>query len=322
MAPKYAPWKEHREDEEKSKMMKRTPLIYPAALLIAGVALGCDDDDGDAGSENTAKLCSDGKDNDGDGDADCKDNDCADFPVCLDTVEPESTFHVFLLLGQSNMVGYPEPEEEDLEEDERIEVLGYDSCPATGRVTNEWDVAVPPLHNCSEGLGPGDYFAKTFIDVLPEGHTIGLVPCAINGQEIETFMKEVDRKYDWIIDRAKIAQDAGGVIDGILFHQGESNNGDPAWPGNVNTLVEDLKADLGLGDIPFLAGELLYSGSCAGHNRLINQLPDVVTNAHVVSADGLEVDPSDTTWELHFGRDAQVELGKRYAKKMIEVLDL
>ncbi len=300
------------------------------ALWVSGCG-GDNDDEVGGDAENTAQLCSDKIDNDDDGATDCDDPDCEDIGECSASTdsgsddtdsEHEPVFHVFLLLGQSNMAGYPRPLDEDKVEDERIQVLGYNNCTATGRKKNEWAVAMPPLHNCSDGLGPGDYFAKTLIDVLPEGDTIGLVPCAINGEKIETFMKEGGTKYDWIIERAKIAQDAGGVIDGILFHQGESNNGQLNWPDLVNTLVEDLKADLDLGDIPFLAGELLYSGSCVGHNKQIAKLPDVVTNAHVISADGLVVDPNDSEWELHFDHDSQVEFGKRYAAKMIEVLGL
>lgn len=234
-----------------------------------------------------------------------------------------ATFHVFLLLGQSNMEGYPKAQAADRSEDARVRVLGYDNCSATGRQKDAWDTASPPLHSCgNDGVGPGDYFAKTLIAKYPQGHTIGLVPCAINGEKIETFLKVGGSKYSWIVQRAKLAQQAGGVIDGILFHQGESNNGDSTWPGKVNTLVKDLKTDLGLGNIPFLAGELLYSGGCAGHNTLVNQLPNVVSNAHVISANGLLVDPTDTQWNLHFGRDAQVTFGKRYAEKMIEVLRL
>ena len=86
--------------------------------------------------------------------------------------------------------------------------------------------------------------------------------------------------------------------------------------------MQDLRADLGLGTIPFLAGELLYSGRRAGHNTLINQLPSVVANGHVVSASGLVVDPADTQYRLHFGHDSQVTLGTRYARKLIEVLGL
>jgi hypothetical protein len=53
---------------------------------------------------------------------------------------------------------------------------------------------------------------------------------------------------------------------------------------------------LGLGNVPFLAGELLYTGGTAGHNTPVNQLPGIVSNGHVVSANGLVVDPVDTQW--------------------------
>jgi hypothetical protein len=221
------------------------------------------------------------------------------------------------------MVGYAKAQDADEVEDERIRVLGFDDCAATGRQRDQWSVAVPPLHVCSSGaIGPGDYFAKTLIRALPAGDTIGLVPCALGGQPIEVFLKDGGTRYDWIVQRAKLAQRAGGVIAGILFHQGESNNLDPSWPGKVNTLVTDLRRDLGIGDVAFLAGELAYDGGCAGHNRLVNMLPNVVSNAYVVSASGLALDADDTRMRLHFGRDAQITFGKRYAQTMIEALHL
>ena len=235
------------------------------------------------------------------------------------TPTPQSSpmFHIFLLLGQSNMAGYPKPEETDKVENDRILVLGYNDCSATGRKTDQWDIACPPLHGCwGNAIGPGDWFAKTIINDIPEGDTIGLVPCAKSGERIETFMKVGGSLYSWIINRARLAQQAGGIIEGMLFNQGESNNGDSSWPGKVNTLVTDLRNDLGLGTIPFLAGELLYSGSCAGHNDLINLLPDIISNCYVISASGLVVDPADTQWNLHFGHDSQVTFGKRYAATM------
>jgi hypothetical protein len=241
-------------------------------------------------------------------------------PRITPTPTPTSKFHVFLLLGQSNMSGYPKAQAADKVEDPRILVLGYDNNPSLGRVTDQWDVACPPLHESYQGaIGPGDWFAKTIIKELPEGDTIGLVPCAINGEKIETFLKSGGSKYNWIVNRAKLAQKKGGIIEGILFHQGESNNGDSSWPGKVNTLVEDLRKDLQLGDIPFLAGEIPYDGGCASHNTLVNKLPSTIKNCYVVSASGLSLDPSDA-WRLHFSHDAQVTLGKRYAEKMTQVL--
>lgn len=219
------------------------------------------------------------------------------------------------------MAGYPKAQESDKVKNPRIKVLGYDNCSGTGRKQDQWDTAVPPLHECWNGaIGPGDSFAKTLVDVIPAGDTIGLVPCAISGEKIETFLKKGGSKYNWILQRAKLAQQAGGVIEGMLFHQGESNNGDNSWPGKVNTLVTDLRTDLKLGNVPLLAGELAYEGGCAGHNTQINKLPSVVTNAFVISAQGLALDPADTQWRLHFSHDAQITFGKRYEAKMVEAL--
>ncbi len=234
----------------------------------------------------------------------------------------EPVFHVFLLMGQSNMAGFPHADDADKVENPRIKVLGFDDCAVTGRVEGEWDVAAPPLHECwNTAIGPGDYFSKTLIEKYPEQDTIGLVPLAISGSQIEPFMKVGGEKYTWILERARSAQDLGGKIEGILFHQGESNCGSPAWPGQVDTLVSDLRGDLELGEVPFLAGELLYSGNCAQHNTRVRELPNLISNAHVVSAEGLAV-AADDTWNLHFGHDAQVTFGKRYAKAMIDALGL
>lgn len=230
-------------------------------------------------------------------------------------------FHVFLLLGQSNMAGYPKAQAADKVEDPRVRVLGFDACAETGREEGKWDIASPPLHECWNGaVGPGDHFAKVMIESLPEGDTIGLVPCAISGEKIETFAKNGGSKYSWILSRAQAAQAEGGVIDGILFHQGESNTGDPNWPGKVKQLVTDLRADLGIGDVPFLAGELAPTGNSANHNTLVNQLSSLIDNGFVVSAQGLKVDPADTQWNLHFDHDSVVTFGQRYAATMLEAL--
>ena len=100
-----------------------------------------------------------------------------------------------------------------------------------------------------------------------------------------------------------------------LAWHGIKNNGDPSWPGKVNSMVEDLKKDLNLGDIPFIAGEMLYSGMCSGHNVLVNQLPSVVKNCYVVSAEGLVGDPGDGLWGSFLTMIPKLLLGIRYAEK-------
>jgi hypothetical protein len=213
------------------------------------------------------------------------------------------------------MAGNPPAQDADRVEDERIRVLGFDDCSATGRKANEWDVAAPPLHECwADAIGPGDYFSKALIEKLPEGDTIGLVPCALSGQSVDFFSKGTE-KYDWIIERVNNAKQRGGVIEGFLFHQGENDCQSQTWPTRVQKLVEDLKADLELGDLPFLPGELPYDGQCSAHNALVNQLPDLIPNTHVISAANLAV---RDIW--HFDHHSVMTLGERYEAAMVDAL--
>ncbi|HEU5076552.1 MAG TPA: sialate O-acetylesterase, partial [Polyangiaceae bacterium] len=95
---------------------------------------------------------------------------------------------LFLLIGQSNMEGVPAPASEDLLENPRVRVLGYDTF--GDRKWNEWDTASPPLHRSWAGVGPGDSFGKAMADAWPDA-VIGLVPCAISGVDIDFFIEGV-----------------------------------------------------------------------------------------------------------------------------------
>lgn len=256
-------------------------------------------------------------------------------PVAAQTAKK---WDLFLLFGQSNMAGPPAAQDQDKVTNPRIKVLGYSDCSATGRKYNTWSVAKPPLHECFNGVGPADWFSKTLIDTsdkLGLGiDTIGLIPSSFSGAGINMFRKGVtasDRKnftippdnswanaYPWMVARIKEAQKKG-VIRGILFHQGESNPGDPNWPGQVAGIVADLKKDLGLGDIPFLAGELRYdtlTGANNGHNVQVAKLPGLIKNASVVSAKGLKGMPDP--W--HFNVAAMRTFGHRYCAAIVPYL--
>jgi hypothetical protein len=260
-------------------------------------------------------------------------------PPPVDGNAPDPNFLVFLLIGQSNMEGVPPSEAQDRTPNPRVKVLALRDCQQRGLVRNQWYDAAPSLHTCANTLGPGDYFGKAMADALPDA-TIGLVPDAIAGVDIDIFRKGVvsQRRGEWflppdnqrnsayetVVERARLAQEVG-VIRGILFHQGESDSGQPAqWVGKVQDMVADLKADLGLGNIPFLAGELLYSpaGCCGGHNTFVNQLPSMIPGAAVVSANGLGAFAGDGFGNLHFNVGAQREFGRRYAQVMLDALDL
>jgi hypothetical protein len=257
---------------------------------------------------------------------------------------PDPNFLIFLLIGQSNMEGAPASEPEDRGTNPRVKVLALRDCPQRAQVHDQWYVAAPSLHTCGNSLGPGDYFAKTLADALPNA-SIGLVPDAIAGVDIDIFRKGVvsarrnefflppdnqrNSAYETVIERARLAQQVG-VIRGILFHQGESDAAtgalQQAWPGKVQELVDDIRSDLGLDSaaVPFLAGELLANGppqnGCCGNamNPRIDSLPDLIPNAFVVSGAGLGV----RTDGLHFDVVGQREFGRRYAQTLREALGL
>jgi len=236
--------------------------------------------------------------------------------------------HLFLLVGQSNMAGAPAPGDEDRVEHPRVEVLAYADSP--GRREGSWYPALPPLHCDGCGVGPGDWFGRTLAVALPNAR-IGLVPCAIAGVDVDFFRKGVisERRaefrippddhwsgaYDWVIARARRAQERG-TVRGILFSQGESDSGDPAWVDKVAEIIRDLRADLRLGNVPFVAAELLHGGACEAHNALVRELPARIPNAHVVSAEGLAGED-----RFHFGLEAQRELGRRFARCWLELGD-
>jgi len=233
----------------------------------------------------------------------------------------------YILFGQSNMWGAPPPEEEDMVQNPSVEVLTLRACAAHGM--GEWVVAQPPLHGCvgtmtgEPGLGPGDTFAKAMAEAYPE-ETILLIPNAIPGVSITCFSPpsagldpgdycggESGETYLSMVERAKAAQ-ARGKIEAILFHQGESDCGNLAWPSRVGTVVEALRDDLGIGEVPFLAGEIPAGSACMNHNPRVRGLPDSIPNAHVVPAEDLAIFD-----EYHFDAPSQRTLGRRYAEVLL-----
>ena len=259
-------------------------------------------------------------------------------PVKKEEDAPDSSFHIYLAFGQSNMDGAGAIESQDkVGIDERFKVMGAVNC--TGdriHQLGKWTTATPPLVRCGTGLGISDYFGRTMVEQLPSGIKIGIVPVAISGCDIGLFdkvnyasyaasapswMKDIinsygDNPYARLVEVAKLAKKEG-VIKGIIFHQGETNTNNPEWKNKVAEVVKNLKKDLQLGDVPFLAGELLAStGACCGsHNVEVNKLPSLIPNAHVISSADLQgADPA------HFTSASYREFGKRYAKKMIELI--
>ena len=264
------------------------------------------------------------------------------YRVTEEIDEPDPNFYVFLCFGQSNMEGFPGIEEQDKAGvDPRFQVLASVDIPNLGRTKGQWYTAVPPLCRGNAGLCPADYFGRTLVANLPENIRTGVVNISVAGCKIELFEKDTYQSYadtaapwmkniintyggnpyQYLIDMAKLAK-KDGVIKGILLHQGESNTDDKQWPTKVKGIYDNLIKDLDLkaDEVPLLVGELMNAdqgGACASMNAIIAELPKIIPNAHVTSSTDCKGRPD----HLHFAPAGYRELGRRYAEKMLSLLD-
>ena len=248
----------------------------------------------------------------------------------------DPNFHIYLAFGQSNMEGQGTIESQDKTVDPRFQMLStIDNF--NGRKLGTWNDAIPPLANKHGGLGPTDYFGRTLVEKLDPQIKVGVVVVAIAGCSIVAFDSPLDDGYmstqaGWfkdivkdyggdpykrLVEMAKKAKE-DGVIKGIIFHQGETDEGDSDWPNKVKKVYDRLVKDIGLDEnIPFFAGEVPYNGSSKGTNNNIRQLPNKSKNFYLVSAEGLnDLD----MMRIHFSSQGYRDFGKRYAEKVMEVL--
>jgi hypothetical protein len=228
-------------------------------------------------------------------------------------------FHLYLMMGQSNMSGRGKVEAEDKTSHPRVLMF------ATNDV---WQSATEPVtHDRPKmlGVGPGLAFGKTLAEKYPEA-TIGLVPCSVGGTPLSRWEKGGDL-YASAVRRAQLAMRVG-VFKGVIWHQGESDSS----PGKAETygkrldqMIRDLRADLGSPDLPFVAGQLGEFLLTRGSNnvaevQLVNdtiaKIPSRVPHTGFVSSTALN-HKGDA---LHFDAASQRELGRRYAKEMIELI--
>ena len=223
---------------------------------------------------------------------------------------PES-FHLFLLVGQSNMAGRGKIEEQDKSAHPRVWKLNR---------KNEWEPGVDPLHFDKPriaGVGLGTTFARTLVEKHPGIH-VGLIPCAVGGTSIDRWRKG-GSLYSNAVARAQVAM-KHGKLKGILWHQGESDAGSKekldSWFPKLSRLIHDFRTDLSAPTAPFVAGQLSRAWGDEKplrkeFNIRLLRYARFQTSPYfaAVHTSNLTAKPDKT----HFDSAALRELGRRYA---------
>ncbi len=236
------------------------------------------------------------------------------------TTSAGPVFHIFMLMGQSNMAGVAKRQDSDKNTDPRVKVWG-----GCGQPAGQWNtVTNPPLNDCpgekgwnlSDSVDPGIWFAKTLLPALPEGDTIGLVGTAESGESINTFITGGSH-HQMILNKIAGAKTAANArFAGVIFHQGESDNTQSTWPAKVVQLYNEVKQAWGVSyDVPFILGELPAGGCCSAHNTRVHEAADLLPDGYWIPQTGTAVMD-----EYHFDHASVVLMGTRYGEKMIEAL--
>ena len=236
-----------------------------------------------------------------------------DAPV---RIPARKKFHLYLLIGQSNMAGRGALDDDAKNPHPRVLKFTKE---------NAWASAVEPLHfdKPIAGVGLGSSFARAMAAANPDV-TIGLIPCAVGGTPLDRWSKGGDL-YQQALVRARLAL-KDGELKGVLWHQGENDAGKrdtaQSYAARLTRMVGDLRADLGAGDVPFVAGKLgefLARKTKTGDDALwplvneqIATLPKLAPKVAVAESTGLKHKGDG----VHFDTPSLRELGKRYAEAM------
>jgi hypothetical protein len=226
-------------------------------------------------------------------------------------LSPTDRLDLFLLVGQSNMVGRAPIEPQDQIPHPRVWTFTREF---------RWARAIDPLHVDEikpPGTGLGLTFGKTVAASNPDIF-IGLIPCAVGGTSIDQWDRGGEL-YNTAITRT-LAASKHGAFRAILWHQGESDSSADKvkeYLPKLDALIADLRADLSSPDLDFIAGQIgdWDSASNEFNHQLLN-LPKMVPHTACVLSDGL-ASLGDNT---HFDAPSLRELGRRYAAAYLKLI--
>ena len=255
------------------------------------------------------------------------------------TLPPKEKLHIYLLIGQSNMVGQGYGNDPVLDApDPRVIQFGSYS-----GFEQQWILAEHPLTQyggfSGAMVGMGLEFAKTMLAAQADPEVkIALINHARGSTKIESWApgvvnsKDGTKLYDNAVARAKSAMEYG-VLKGILWHQGEANakRNFAGYEGKLHTLVNNLRNEFEIPDLPFICGKLVpetvwtndagvvYSNIPRIYTKgyeveaIMENLPNHRSNTFCVDNNGLRGNPD----RIHFDAYSQRILGLRYANAML-----
>jgi len=270
-------------------------------------------------------------------------------------VPADPDFHIYLAIGQSNMSGdfwggQVIPPDFAEWTDERFKILNTLGPPMLNGTKGEWRVARPPTFMNNMGLNPCDNFGRTLVAETPSDIKIGTINLAVSGAQLLVYHKThyagfvnglatsnpgmwqlayphaMGYPYKAMVEWGREAQKLG-VIKGIIMQHGEAGSGGQDYATVLTQIYNNLLEDLNLepGSIPFIAGTPRTGHESGMGSTIITVIRNLANQHnwfHVIDFDDFQtnsdwIDPERDY--AHFAPDGQIEAGRRFAMKMLEL---
>ncbi|MGE7602971.1 sialate O-acetylesterase [Peribacillus sp. NPDC097675] len=216
----------------------------------------------------------------------------------------------FLMLGQSNMAGRGFLHEVEPIYNEKIKMLR----------NGQWQMMTEPINydRPVSGVSLAASFAEAWSKAHP-AEEIGLIPCAEGGSSLNDWHPQ-GTLFQHALSEARFALETSEIC-GILWHQGESDSNNSlheTYYEKLSLIIETLRKELNLQNIPFIIGELgdflgktgfgKYSTESHEINEHLRRFSHEQQNCYFVSAEGLTANPDG----IHFNAISLRKFGYRY----------
>lgn len=239
-------------------------------------------------------------------------------------------YDIYLLIGQSNMAGRGTMLSSDsIDEIPGVYLLNAQGVPEPAMAPlNRYSTIRKELGMQQVGLG------CSFGDMMHRltGRKVLLVQNARGGSSIDSWQVGGDAEghyLDSALVRVLQARKYGKLC-GVCWHQGETDvergQSDGRYVTKFMAMVAELRQRLEMPSLPVVVGELgqwgwgdlqrITSFNDSTLGAICRQLPNCIK----VSSNGLKRLYNDRESDPHFSREAQLQLGRRYADAMLPMV--
>jgi len=236
------------------------------------------------------------------------------------------TVQLYLLGGQSNMVGYGlnselPPELQGEQTDVRFSTGG------------RWLNLRPGFGNTGAHFGPELTFGRHMADALPT-ENVALIKYAVGGTDLANDWRPPDANgegagplYVTFMNRVGTAVNLLGPgtdweFAGMIWMQGERDSRDPdkaqAYEQNLTDFIASIRDDVAVPDLPFVIGRISNTPTLP-YGEIIRQaqfdVSQSVSNTAMINTDDLP-----RLWDdLHYATPGVLTLGSRFGEGILSI---